>query len=168
MRSTFSEFSDARTIRIPVNKLRLWCGSVLLAAVFLGIHSSHAAEASKPSESKSEAPPDHRMFDTGKTAFALITVSVCGAVLICTELARRGKPFYVRPIAGLQAIDEAVGRATEMGKPILYIPGLEDLIEIDTVAGLTILNNVAKVAAEVRGVETTFPRGYVHGRTGIF
>ena len=87
-------------------------------------------------------------FDFEKTSFALLTVAVCGTVIICTELARRGKPFYVRPIAGLRAMEEAVGRATEMGKPMLFVPGIEDIKEIDTVAGLMILSNVARMAAE--------------------
>ncbi len=87
-------------------------------------------------------------FDGSKTWFCFLTVSVCGTVIVCTELARRGKPFYVRPIAGLQAIEEAVGRATEMGKPMLFVPGIQDMNEIDTVAGLTILASVAKTAAE--------------------
>ena len=87
-------------------------------------------------------------FDGSKTWFCLLTVSICGTVIICTELARRGKPFYVRPIAGLQAIEEAVGRATEMGKPMLFVPGIQDVNEIDTIAGLTILTSVAKTAAE--------------------
>ena len=87
-------------------------------------------------------------FDFKKTSFAILTVAICGTVLICTELARRGKPFYVRPIAGLKAIEEAVGRATEMGKPMLFVPGIVDVNEIDTVAGLTVLATVAKFAAE--------------------
>jgi hypothetical protein len=87
-------------------------------------------------------------FDTEKTWFALLTVAVCGTIIICTELARRGKPFYVRPIAGLRAMEEAVGRATEMGKPMLFVPGIEDIKEIDTVAGLMVLSSVAKMAAE--------------------
>jgi hypothetical protein len=49
-------------------------------------------------------------FDFEKTSFALLTVAICGTVIICTELARRGKPFYVRPIAGLRAMEESVGR----------------------------------------------------------
>ena len=87
-------------------------------------------------------------FDTEKIGFGLLTVAVCGTVIVCTELARHGKPFYVRPIAGLLAMEEAVGRATEMGKPILFVPGIEDIKEIDTVAGLMILSSVAKMAAE--------------------
>lgn len=87
-------------------------------------------------------------FDGSKLWFAILAGTVCGAVMVCTELARRGMSFYVRPIAGLQAIDEAVGRATEMGKPILFVPGIMDMNEIDTVAGLTVLSNVARTAAE--------------------
>ncbi|MEZ5162688.1 MAG: DUF6754 domain-containing protein [Fimbriimonadaceae bacterium] len=35
--------------------------------------------------------------------------------------------FYIRRIAGLNAIDDAIGRATEMGRPILMVPGIGDL-----------------------------------------
>jgi len=61
--------------------------------------------------------------------------------------ARRGKPLYIRKIAGLGAIDEAVGRATEMGKKMLYIPGIMSISEIQTIASLSILAYVAKRSA---------------------
>ncbi|MCW5933101.1 MAG: hypothetical protein KIT45_02215 [Fimbriimonadia bacterium] len=38
--------------------------------------------------------------------------------------ARKGRALYIRRIAGLDAIDDAIGRATEMGRPILLIPGM--------------------------------------------
>jgi hypothetical protein len=117
-------------------------------ALFLLTNTSIAAEPSAAAASPAPASKPLVFFDTGKTSFAILTIGICGTVLICTELARRGKPFYVRPIAGLKAIEEAVGRATEMGKPILYVPGIQDVNEIDTVAGLTILSTVARVAAE--------------------
>ena len=56
--------------------------------------------------------------------------------------------MYVRPIAGLKVIDEAVGRSTEMGRPMLFIPGIMDLDQIETVAGLTVMSQIAKKAAE--------------------
>jgi hypothetical protein len=62
-------------------------------------------------------------------------------------MARKGKPLKVRKIAGLEAVDEAVGRATEMGRSILFIPGIQDMNEIQTIAGLTILSHVARTAA---------------------
>ncbi|MCH7925959.1 MAG: hypothetical protein IIC51_10540, partial [Planctomycetes bacterium] len=51
-------------------------------------------------------------------------------------------------IAGLEAFDEAVGRATEMGRSCLFIPGVQDMNDIQTITGLTILSRVAQVAAE--------------------
>lgn len=97
-----------------------------------------------------EAPvsPVMNWFDWRRGWFLAITALVCGLILLCTVLARTGKPFYVRPIAGLQAIEEAVGRSTEMGRPILFVPGIMDMNEIETVAGLTIMSRVAETAAE--------------------
>lgn len=62
--------------------------------------------------------------------------------------ARKGKKLFVRRIAGLQAVDEAVGRATEMGKPILYVPGLSVADDVATIASLNILSQVAKKTAQ--------------------
>jgi len=48
----------------------------------------------------------------------------------------------------LDAVDEAVGRSTEMGRPILFVLGLGDMTFPATLAGLAILGRVAKKAAE--------------------
>jgi len=62
--------------------------------------------------------------------------------------AQKGKLLYIRPIAGLAALDDAVGRATEMGKPCLFVPGIMDMDDIQTLAGLSILSHVARKTAE--------------------
>ncbi|MGB9721338.1 MAG: DUF6754 domain-containing protein [bacterium] len=62
--------------------------------------------------------------------------------------ARKGKELFIRKISGLEAVDEAVGRATEMGKPILYVPGLATIDVISTIASMNILSQVAKKTAE--------------------
>ena len=72
----------------------------------------------------------------------------CGSVIYWIFRARSGEPLQIRKIAGLEAVDEAVGRATEMGRSILFIPGIQDMNEIQTIAGITVLSRVAKVAAE--------------------
>jgi hypothetical protein len=54
----------------------------------------------------------------------------------------------IRKIAGLEVIDEAVGRATEMGKSCVFVPGIQDINDIQTIAGLTVLSRVAEVSAE--------------------
>ncbi len=60
----------------------------------------------------------------------------------------KGKQLFIRKIAGLDAVDEAVGRSTEMGKPVLFCPGIGYLSDIATIAALTILGKVAKKTAE--------------------
>lgn len=87
-------------------------------------------------------------FDRTRTGFAAIVIAICAAVIGFTRRARSGKNVYVRDIAALQAIDEAVGRSTEMGRPCLFIPGIQDMNEIATVAGINILSHVARVSAE--------------------
>ncbi len=71
-----------------------------------------------------------------------------GIILYFTYYARKGKVFFIRKISGLQAIDDAVGRATEMGKPILYCPGIGYMEDIATIASLSILGEVAKKCAQ--------------------
>jgi hypothetical protein len=44
-------------------------------------------------------------------------------------------------------VEEAVGRSTEMGKPVLYVPGIMDMDQVETVAGVIILGHVAKMTA---------------------
>ena len=63
--------------------------------------------------------------------------------------ARRGASMFIRPLAGLKAVEEAIGRATEMGRPVLYVPGLGDMSEVSTLASITILTRVARRTAEM-------------------
>jgi hypothetical protein len=62
--------------------------------------------------------------------------------------ARKGHDLYVRPLAGIEAVDDAIGRATEMGKPILYLLGAGTAADIATLASFTILSRVSKKVAE--------------------
>jgi len=78
----------------------------------------------------------------------IIGLIICASVIIFIALAKGGRKLFLRKIGGLQAIDEAIGRATEMGKSILFIPGIQDMDDVQTVAGITILGRVAKTIAE--------------------
>jgi hypothetical protein len=78
----------------------------------------------------------------------IATAFLIGAILFYISSAKAGKKLYIRKIAGLEAVDEAVGRATEMGKKIFYIPGTQDMDNVQTIAGLAILGRVAKLTAE--------------------
>ena len=48
----------------------------------------------------------------------------------------------------LKALEEAVGRATEMGKSVLFVPGISDLDQVETITGLNILGHVAEHTAK--------------------
>lgn len=61
---------------------------------------------------------------------------------------REGRPVFIRRIPGIDAIEEGIGRATEMGKPILYVPGIDELQDIQTIASMLILGQVSKTVAE--------------------
>ncbi|MFH1654060.1 MAG: DUF6754 domain-containing protein [Pseudomonadota bacterium] len=87
-------------------------------------------------------------FDTKMTYFLILALIITVAILYYIETSRRGKKYYIRKIAGLDAIEEAIGRATEMGRPILYIPGIQDMDDVQTMAGLNILSMVSQKVAE--------------------
>ena len=73
---------------------------------------------------------------------------VSGAIMFYIRKAKSGGQIYIRKIAGIDAVDEAVGRATEMGKKIFFIPGIQDMNDVQTIAGIAILGRVAQIAAQ--------------------
>ena len=99
-------------------------------------------------ETREPVIPRMEWFDRSRRWLAAILALVCGAVVLFIALARYGIKLRVRRIAGLEAVDEAVGRATEMGRAVLYVPGIVDMNDIQTIAGLTILSRVAQLTAE--------------------
>jgi hypothetical protein len=103
---------------------------------------------SAPAETREPAVGVRQWFDGDHLWLALVLAVICGSIVLCIELARRGWPIKIRRIAGLDAVEEAVGRATEMGRSCFFIAGVQDLNEMQTVAGINVLSHVAKVAAE--------------------
>ncbi len=75
------------------------------------------------------------------------TALMAGFILFNIRRAKSSKGVYIRRIAGMNAIDEAIGRATEMGKPVLMVPGLSDTVDAIAVQALNIFTYVARVAS---------------------
>jgi len=69
---------------------------------------------------------------------------------IFIKVKRNREKLFIRRIPGLDAIDDAVGRATEMGKPVVYDCGIGYYTQIDTIASMLILRSVAKKVAEFK------------------
>jgi hypothetical protein len=86
-------------------------------------------------------------FHRGRLNILILVIIFALFFFIYIRLAK-GKELFIRKIAGLDAVEEAVGRSTEMGRPILYCPGIGYLSDPATIASLTILGRVAKKTAE--------------------
>lgn len=78
----------------------------------------------------------------------LAVVVFVGLALFFILASQRGQKLYIRPLPGITAIDEAIGRATEMGRPILYICGLGTAADVATIAAFSVLGRVARKVAE--------------------
>jgi hypothetical protein len=82
-----------------------------------------------------------------------LNVLVVGSIFFLTlffyiSKAERGVRWVFRKIPGLDAIEEAIGRATEMGKCVLYVPGVQDIDDIQTIASMILLGKVSRMAAK--------------------
>jgi len=115
---------------------------------FMVVAVDRAGLESAPAMTGRAVRPLRQAYDGYRFALMIIVLIICGAVVIFIQVARSGRPLNVRKIAGLSAVDEAVGRATEMGRSILFVAGIQDMNDIQTIAGITVLSRVAKLAAE--------------------
>ncbi len=84
----------------------------------------------------------------GRIGMLIILSLMAGVIIYYIESGKKGKELFIREIAGLSAVEDAVGRATEMGKPVLYIPGIADMDDVQTIASMVILGRVARKTAE--------------------
>jgi len=107
-----------------------------------------AGAESPPAVTTAAVVPTRQWFDGDRFYLFIVIFIFCGSVIYWIYHARAGREVKVRKIAGLEAVDEAVGRATEMGRSCLFIAGIQDMNDIQTIAGLSILSRVSKVAAE--------------------
>jgi len=81
-------------------------------------------------------------------AFLLLSAIL---ILGMIEYHKRGRAVHLRRIAALDAIDEAVARATETGRPVLQHGGA-DPTGNDTIANFSIMNYIARNCAR-RGTD---------------
>jgi Domain of unknown function (DUF6754) len=113
-------------------------GKVVTAVILLcGMHSMALAEDQSGS-----------LFRTERTAVLIFVIFFSAVIILYTRWARMGRKLFIRKIPGLDAVEEAVGRATEMGRPVLFVPGIEELDSIQTVAAVSILGRIARITAQ--------------------
>lgn len=89
------------------------------------------------------------MIAKGMVATLWLELLFCVAVLVMIARARTGRKVpQVYKVAGLDAMDEAIGRATEMGRPVHYSPGIGSVDNAQTMASFATLGYVAKQCAK--------------------
>ncbi len=94
------------------------------------------------------AAPGPDWFDATKTNVAVVIGVFFLVLFYYIGQAQRGTKWVFRKIAGLAAVEEAIGRATEMGKGVLYVPGIAEIDDIQTIASMILLGSVARMAAK--------------------
>ncbi len=88
-------------------------------------------------------------WNRGRTPVFVFVLLFTVLTIVFVFLARKNpEGIYIRPLGGIAAVDEAIGRATEMGRPILYVMGLGTASDIATIASFTVLGRVARRVAE--------------------
>lgn len=108
------------------------------------------------------AIPQANLFNWAKLNNLLLLLAFAATVLLSIRRARINPNIFLRRIPGLDAVEEAVGRATEMGRPVLYLTGSGDLggggdpSSLATIAATVILGEVAKRVATY-GAELKVP-----------
>ena len=105
-------------------------------------------EATADSEQTAPVKGTGEWFHTGKIPLLIAMLLFSAAIVWNIYDARSGKDIFVRRIPGLEAVDEAIGRATEMGRSILYSTGLGGVSGVATIASMTILGQVARRTAD--------------------
>ena len=87
-------------------------------------------------------------FDWSKLNVLLVAGFFFLLVFYYIRRSEGGVQWTFRTIPGLAAIEEAVGRATEMGKSVLYVPGVQEIDDIQTIASMILLGRVARMTAK--------------------
>ena len=93
-----------------------------------------------------QASPHADWFNWNQANNLLLALGFGILVFYTISHAKRNE-IFLRRIPGLDAVDEAIGRSTELGKPILYLTGAHDMSDPSTIAAAVILGRVAKRTA---------------------
>ena len=122
--------------------------AVIVSTPQSGADTTTETEATVDSEQTVPVKGTGEWFHTGKIWLFLAMLLFSAAIIWNIYDARSGKEIFVRRIPGLEAVDEAIGRATEMGRSILYSLGLGRVDEVSTIASMAILGQVARRTAD--------------------
>ena len=110
--------------------------------------AAELVEVSSDSEPTAPATSTEQWFDWRRINAFVGVIVLSFLIIFYISQAKAGKSLFIRRIAGMEAVDEAVGRATEMGKKVFYVPGISDMDNVQTIAAMNILGHVAGLTAQ--------------------
>lgn len=108
-----------------------------------------SSAVSSVAQAEEIAPPEPAgpIFRVDRINALVFMILFSAVILLYTRWAKQGRELFLRKINGLDQVEEAVGRATEMGRPVLFVPGIAEIDDIQTIAGISILGRVARITA---------------------
>lgn len=115
-------------------------------AVKLGEQTALVARDGEPVIVEAGARAD--WFKWGKLNNLVLALIFSAIVVTFIEIAKRKPGMFIRKIAGLEAIDEAIGRSTEMDRPVYFVHGSGGVGDLSAIASVNILSHVAYRTAE--------------------
>lgn len=144
--ATVGDLKPWREYRLAVAAVYVPAGEELAPDPVVPSAAANAAARESDPVPSAALSPAGKWFKREMANVLAISLLYSAIVILTVSLARR-RDMYVRPIAGLRAVDDAIGRATEMGRPILYIAGLSGIGDIATIASMLILGHLSKRTA---------------------
>ncbi|MFA6317313.1 MAG: DUF6754 domain-containing protein [Elusimicrobiota bacterium] len=119
--------------------------AILGAEYFIRVRATNGRQVADSAVVTGRAESD--WFSLPRLNNLVFTLVFCGIVLWFISHARK-KDLFLRRIPGLDAVEDAIGRATEMGRPIYFLTGRLDIDSISTIAASLILGEIAKRIAQ--------------------
>ncbi|HIN27826.1 TPA: LysM domain-containing protein [Candidatus Poribacteria bacterium] len=83
---------------------------------------------------------------TTKISELLGLILVAAVTLYFIDKAQSGQDMFIRRIPALDAFEEAIGRSAEMGRPVMFIPGNDDVYKSSSIAAINIFEGAANYA----------------------
>ncbi len=124
--------------------LRVYYGAEKFDTGWIALTTNPQTSKNQGDQQNTEKASSIIAFDSTKTNILISILLFAFLFSYMLFIARRNPNLYIRRIAGLDAIDEAVGRTAELGKPIIYTTGIGSIDSLPILAGLTVLKHVTK------------------------
>lgn len=95
-------------------------------------------------------------FYEGRFASLVLMIALSVLLWYYIERAKQGKPEKIRILPAVEMIEEAISRATEMGRPVLLTFGPRDDLRPASLVGIGAVRYISKMAVE-KGAELLIP-----------